>query len=258
MPESTRSGLGEFLRSRREKLSPEAVGLPNRRRRRTPGLRREEVAELAGIGVDWYVRLEQGRSVSPSVTTLDALARVLHMDDTEKKHLRVLAHAPSRHPFVREHVPEAIQHLIAGLDRPAYVTGRRLDLLAWNDAASELFTGFDRVPDEDRNTLVYLLLDPQARHLFGPGWSEEARRVVAQFRATHDLWAADPSFADLSTRLRRDCPEFAAWWAQHSIVTSGNGQKTLRHPAQGVRTFGYATFQANDHPALKLSIYTPL
>ncbi|GAA1878846.1 helix-turn-helix transcriptional regulator [Streptantibioticus ferralitis] len=258
MPESTRNGLGEFLRSRREKLSPEAVGVPDRRRRRTPGLRREEVAELAGIGVDWYIRLEQGRAVSPSVATLDALARVLRLDDVEKDHLRALARGPRHRPFVRERVPEAIQHLIMSLDQPAYVTGRRWDLLAWNDAAAELFIGCDRLPDEDRNILVYLLLDPQARRLFGPGWSAEAQRVVAQFRTTHDLWSADPAFVDLSTRLRRNCPEFAAWWEQHSILTSGNGQKTLHHPEQGVRTFSYTTFQANEHPALKLSIYTPL
>src|SRR4051812_35444360 len=117
MPESTRNGLGEFLRSRREKLSPEAAGVPDRRRRRTPGLRREEVAELAGIGVDWYIRLEQGRAVSPSVTTLEALARVLRLDETEKDHLRALARRPHhQRPFVRERVPEAIQHLITSLD----------------------------------------------------------------------------------------------------------------------------------------------
>jgi hypothetical protein len=103
-----------------------------------------------------------------------------------------------------------------------------------------------------------MLLDPQARRLFGPGWPEEARRVVAQFQTTHDLWASDPAFIDLSTRLRRDCPEFAAWWEQHHILSSGNGQKTLHHPEKGVLTFTYATFQANDHPALKLTVYTPL
>ncbi|MFG2226658.1 hypothetical protein [Streptomyces sp. NPDC048644] len=180
------------------------------------------------------------------------------MDEAEKDHLRVLARGPRRRPFVREQVPEAIRHLIAGLERPAYVTGRRLDLLAWNDAAAELFTDFGRLPDEDRNVLRYLLLDPQARRLFGPGWPEEARRVVARFRTAHDLWPADPSFVGLAAGLRRDCPEFAAWWTQHPILTSGNGRKTLHHPEQGVRTFSYATFQANDHPALQLSLYTPL
>src|SRR5437879_3101972 len=119
MSESTRNGLGEFLRSRREKLSPEEVGVPDRRRRRTPGLRREEVAELAGIGVDWYVRLEQGRAVSPSIATLDSLARALRLDDTEKGHLRALARSTRHRPFARESVPEAIQHLITSLDRPA-------------------------------------------------------------------------------------------------------------------------------------------
>src|ERR1700759_3683637 len=113
--------LGEFLRSRRERLSPEAVGLPDRRRRRTPGLRREEVAELAGIGVDWYIRLEQGRPVTPSVTTVDALARALRLTEPEHAHLRALAADASRRSFRIEHAPPAIERLVASLPHPAYV-----------------------------------------------------------------------------------------------------------------------------------------
>lgn len=256
MSETVRNGFGDFLRSRRGKLTPESVGLPAGRRRRTSGLRREEVAELAGIGVDWYVRLEQGRSVSPSTTTVSALARALRLDETEKRHLQALAANPQRRAFERETAPTITRRLVEGLGEPAYLTGRRWDLLAWNAAAAELFTDFGRRAEDDRKILVYLLLDPAARLRFGPGWAEQARHVVAQFRAVHDLWAPDAAFTDLSTRLRNGCPEFGVWWDAHQVVAGGAGRKTLHHPVNGPLTYDYATLQANEAPALRLSIYT--
>lgn len=259
MSEPAHSGLGGFLRSRRERLAPESVGLPERARRRTPGLRREEVAELAGIGVDWYIRLEQGRSVSPSPATIDALAAALRLDDTEQAHLRVLARLPGQEPFVREHPPNALRNLVEGLDRPAYLTGRRWDVLAWSPAADELFTGFGGLADDDRNVLVYLLLDPGARRLFGDGWADQARHVVARFRAAHDLWPADPAFTGLADRLHRDSPEFATWWERHDVGNAGGaGRKVLHPPTGGPIRFDYATFQADEDSALRLTIYTPV
>src|SRR5690349_22047169 len=127
--DDSKNQLGDFLRSRRERLTPKAVGLAPGRRRRTPGLRREEVAELAGIGVDWYVRLEQGRSVSPSATTVDALARALRLSKVEHGHLRALTRNSDHRRFVRETVPEALRHLVERLNQPAYITGRRWDVL---------------------------------------------------------------------------------------------------------------------------------
>ncbi|MEN3348316.1 MAG: hypothetical protein V7632_1951 [Bradyrhizobium sp.] len=123
MTTARQSELGDFLRSRRQKLTPKLVGIAIGRRRRTPGLRREEVAELAGIGVDWYIRLEQGRSVSPSTTTIDALARALRLSKAEHAHLRALAHDADRRPFVSETVPPAIRRAVESLNQPAYVTG---------------------------------------------------------------------------------------------------------------------------------------
>ena len=257
MADAGRSELGGFLRSRREKLDPAAAGLSNGRRRRTPGLRREEVAELAGIGVDWYIRLEQGRSVSPSVTTLNALARALRLGKAEHAHLRALARDTGRRAFVRESVPGTIRRMVEGLNQPAYVTGRRWDILAWNAAAAEVFTDFNAFAEADRNILLYVLVNPGARRLFGAAWANEAQRMVAQFRATHDLWAGDPAFVDLLARLRQGCPEFAGWWGAHDIRGVASGQKTLHHPTRGVLRFEHASFQANDDPALKLVIYTP-
>ncbi|HEX3995893.1 MAG TPA: helix-turn-helix transcriptional regulator [Acetobacteraceae bacterium] len=257
MADPRRGELGDFLRSRRDRLTPKIVGLPNGRRRRTVGLRREEVAELAGIGVDWYIRLEQGRAVSPSVTTVDALARALRLSKAEHVHLRALAHSAGRRPFVRESVPVTIGRVVGSLNQPAYVTGRRWDILVWNDAADEVFA-FSRLAEEDRNALICVLTNPNVRRLFGASWAGEAERMVAEFRATHDLWAGDPAFLELLDRLRRGCPEFASWWEAHDIRRGGTGEKRLHHPGKGLLRFAYATFQANDDPALKLVIYTPV
>lgn len=257
MADPRRVEFGDFLRSRRERLTPKSVGLAGGRRRRTAGLRREEVAELAGIGVDWYIRLEQGRSVSPSTTTVDALARALKLSKAEHAHLRALTRNPDRRVFVRESVPDAIRRVVESLNQPAYVTGRRWDVLAWNKAAEEVFT-FSRLPDEDRNILIIILTKPATRRLFGTSWNEQARRVVAQFRATHDLWADDPAFVELLARLRRESPEFTAWWKAHDVRASVSGRKQMSHPKKGLLRFEHASFQATDDPALKLVIYTPV
>lgn len=256
-PDQRRSELGDFLRSRREKLAPRPDTPANGRRRRTPGLRREEVAELAGIGVDWLIRLEQGRSVSPSATTIDALARALRLTKDEHTHLRALARTSVRKPFVRETVPETIVRLIDSLNQPAYVLGRRWDVLAWNGAAEKLFA-FSKIADENRNTLITVLTNPATRRLFGASWEAEAKRMVAQFRATHDFWAGDPAFADLLARLRQGCPEFARWWATHDIGAVAAGRKQINHPKKGVLRFEHSSFQTSDDPPLKLVIYRAL
>ena len=252
---SRQGELGDFLRSRRDRLTPKAVGLPDGRRRRTPGLRREEVAELAGIGVDWYIRLEQGRTVSPSAATIEALARALRLGKAEHKHLRALTPNADRRAFVPETVPSAVRRTVEGLNLPAYVTGRRWDILAWNAAADEIFA-FSRLPEGDRNILLTVLTNRATRKLFGASWEEEARRIVSQFRATHDLWAGDPAFRELLARLRQGCPEFEGWWETHDIGGVSAGRKSLSHPRKGRLKLEYASFQANDDPALKLIIYT--
>jgi len=248
--------LGDFLRSRRERLSPEALGLATLRRRRTPGLRREEVAERAGIGVDWYVRLEQGRAEGPSTTTIDALARALCLAPTEHSHLRALARLPARRAFRRETVPGTICSIVASLRQPAYVTGARWDVLAWNRAATRAITDFARIKEEDRNILLFVLTAPAARPLFGAEWAAIARRMVTQFRAAHDLWAGDPGFAGLVTRLARDSREFARWWNAHDVDEARAGRKVL-HRANRAFPFVHASFQSNDDPALRLVIYAP-
>ena len=262
MSDPRRSEFGDFLRSRRQKLTPHAAGLPDGRRRRTPGLRREEVAELAGIGVDWYVRLEQGRAVSPSAATVEALARALRLGAAEHAHLRALARDGGRRAWSLETVPDPVRRLVESLPHPAYVTGRRWDVLAWNAAASDTFGDFGAFPEPERNILLFVLAMPEGRRLFGDAWEEEARRMVAQFRAVHDLWAADPAFRDLLARLRGadssfSGPGFATWWDAHDVRTGSSGRKVLHHPERGVLRFEYSTFQCNDDSALRLAIYMP-
>ncbi len=257
MTDRSRTELGAFLRSRRERLTPLVAGLPDGRRRRTPGLRREEVAELAGIGVDWYIRLEQGRSVTPSATTVDALARALQLSGAEHAHLRALTGDAARAPFAPERVPATIVRLVDAMGVPAYVTGRRWDVLAWNEPADAIFA-FGAAAPQERNILISMLTTARSRALFGRGWSAEAQRMVAQFRATHDLWAGDPAFIALLERLSAGCSEFAGWWDAHDIRVGTSGQKVLTHTGAGPVRYEYATFQANDDPALKLAVYRPL
>jgi transcriptional regulator with XRE-family HTH domain len=257
MSEKARSELGDFLRSRREKLNPQDLGLVSGRRRRTVGLRREEVAELAGIGVDWYIRLEQGRSVNPSAATVDALATALRLNKVEHTHLRAMTRSADRHAFKTEVVPASLKAVINAIKQPAYVTGRRWDLLAWNSAAKDIFR-FDELAIDERNVLMLMLTRSASRRLFGTAWADEAKRMVAQFRTTHDLWANDPAFRELLLRLRKACPEFTAFWKPHDVRATASGEKLLNHPTKGLLRFEHTSFQSNDDPALKLVIYTPI
>jgi PAS domain-containing protein len=194
--------------------------------------------------------------VTPSLSTIDALARALRLTEMEHQHLRALAGGGGPKPFQPETAPPALLQVLQSLTQPAYVTGRRRDLVAWNAASDEIF-GFNQLAEDERNILVLMLTLPRSRELFGPGWAEEAQRIVAQFRATHDLWAGDPAFVALLRRLREGCPEFDAWWERHDVGRGVSGRKTLHHPTKGVIAFDHASFQFNDDPGLKLVIYTP-
>jgi PAS domain-containing protein len=201
------------------------------------------------------VKLEQGRAVSPSEETIESLGKALKLNTVEQKHLRSLAGAGRRDPFVREPVSPILRRIVEALSQPAYVTGQRWDVLVWNDAAAALLADFGRFAIEDRNILAFMLTDPAARRLFGEGWREEARRMVALFRATHDLWTGDPAFVALVERLSSECPEFVDWWISHDVAAPTSGTKLLIHPERGTLRFEYATFQANDDPQLKLALY---
>ena len=232
------------------------LGRNDGRRRRTPGLRREEVAELAGIGVEWYIRLEQGRDVNPSAATIDALATALRLTKTEHRHLRELARPTTRRPaFVREDVPPALRDMVTSMKEPAYVLGRRLDVLAWNTAAVDLLIDFQTIDDPHRNIAWIVLCHPDAKKVFGRDWPRQAERIVAQLRAAHDLFNNDTAFTTLVAELSEQSTKFRQWWAHHDVATSTSGTKTL-HQGNHVSTWTHHSFQSNDDPNLRLVIYT--
>lgn len=245
--------IGELLRRRREQTNPIELGFPPGRRR-TPGLRREEVAERAGISVDWYVRLEQGRESLPSKATVEALANALRLSAMERSHLLRLALGTSGRPFVRETVPAHVVDLVNGLSTAAYVIGARCDLLHWNRAAVGLFRDFAKVPVAERNTLLQLFVSPAVRSRY-PRWEEEARGALESFRVTYDFWSHAPEFNALVDELTARSPEFAQWWESHEIRPKPSGKKLMIHPELGRIRVAYSTFQSNDAPSQRLVLY---
>jgi transcriptional regulator with XRE-family HTH domain len=237
--------LGEFLRARRARVRPEDVGLPEGARRRVPGLRREELARLAGVSVDYYVRLEQGRASHPSAEVLDALARALLLDQAERRHLHELVSpsAPARRP---ESVRPALRQLLDRLDDvPAFVLDRRMNVLAWNHLAAALIVDFAELPPAHRNVVRFMCLDDRARDLY-PDWDRCARVNVGLLRRAAGLDPDDPQLAALVGELSLKSPEFARWWGEHEVSEKTYGTKRYRHPIVGELTVRYETFMLPD------------
>jgi len=252
--------LGAFLRSRRERLAPADVGLPAGARRRTPGLRREEIAMVAGVGTTWYTWLEQGRDVKPSSEVLAALGEALKLDAAEKRHLFILAGRPppSPRPLDPERVEAALQHTLTTLAiQPAYVMGRRWDVLAWNRAAEAVFVDYGALAGDARNVMHLLFTDPAHRRLL-VDWEELARVALGRFRADSAKYIGDPDFDRLIARLTAASPEFRAWWPERHVFRQLSGIKTIRHPIAGGMTFEHMSFSIDDGSDMKLIVYTPL
>jgi len=255
-----RRELAQFLRTRRERLSPEAVGLPTGSRRRTAGLRREELALLAGIGVTWYTRLEQGRDITVSPQVLESLARVFALDDAERNHLFVLAleQLPADPTPFTEIISSALQCILDTMGiYPAYVTNPRWDIVAWNQAACLVYTDFGELPPPERNILRFLFTNPLQRELLA-NWEKEARGMLALFRASTERYVGETWFKALVADLGQTSPEFRAWWPRHDIQAAHAGPKELNHPLVGRLVLQSSTFQAVDAPDLRMVIYTPL
>jgi transcriptional regulator with XRE-family HTH domain len=246
--------LGEFLRRRRERLTPRDCGLPASARRRTPGLRREEVAERSGISVDWYIRLEQGRDSLPSKATAEGLSRALKLGPTDRAHLFRLASPETPRTFTKETAPRNLVALVEGLNTPAYVVGARFDLLCWNRKAVELFRDYSKIPESKRNSLYQMFTAPEMKARY-PEWESEARGLLESFRATFDFWSDAPEFVTLAEELKSLSPEFRRWWKEHGIRLQPSGEKLMNHPKRGLIRMSYATFQCNDNPDIRLVAY---
>ncbi len=258
--ERRREELADFLRRRREDLKPSDVGLPEGGRRRTPGLRREEVATLAGVGATWYTWLEQGRDVRASFEVLEAIATALRLTPAERNHLIMLGRgegAPRCKPPA-ERVSPTIRRLIENLGpSPAYVLGRRWDYLAWNRASCAVFGDLGSVPRPARNHLWLTFMDHNRREVL-TDWDRSHQVMVAKFRADSARHIGDPSFDELIESLRQASPEFCKAWKRHEVARSGEGRKVLEHPVAGTLTFEHAVFNPAEAPEQRLILYTPV
>jgi transcriptional regulator with XRE-family HTH domain len=258
--ERRRAELADFLRRRRESIKPADVGLRGGGRRRTPGLRREEVAQLAGVGATWYTWLEQGRDVRASLEVLDALAAALRLTPAERTHLILLGRgeeAPQCKPPAERATP-SIRRLVQSLGpNPAYVIGRRWDYLAWNEAAQALFGDFAAIPKPARNHLWQIFMDGWRRETL-VDWEPSARLAVAKFRADSARHLGDPSFEELIHALRHSSRDFCTMWERHEVASTGHGRKQFRYPKLGTLLFEHAVFHPTDAPEQRLVLYSPV
>ena len=254
-----RQALADFLRQRRARLSPAEVGLPPGMRRRTPGLRREEVAQLANMGTSWYVWLEQGRDVHPSAQVLESLAQALRLTLNERRHLFLLAGQPlpPHASFLEERTSPELQQVLDDLNpTPAYAVGRRWDFLAWNKAADGLFAIAEASSPYAHNLVWRLFTSPTMRER--PNWEQVARGTLAEFRTASARYPGDRWFEELIEDLKRVSPEFRRWWPHHDVRSALDGHKAMEHPTLGHLEFEHITLQVLSNPDVRIMIYTPL
>jgi transcriptional regulator with XRE-family HTH domain len=255
--------LGQLLRSRRERLAPGDVGLPAGQRRRTVGLRREEVALLASLSTTYYTFLEQGRPVRPSAQVLDALAAALRMSAAERRYLHVLAGENGdggNHPNAAppERLDPAVADLVQRLEPyPTLVKGRRWDVLAANPAARELFADWQTPRTQERNLVRWMFTTDQAREVYLE-WEPEARALLGRFRLAAARYPDDPDVRALIAELQRDSEHVRDWWPRHDVTAMGSGSKKLRHPRSGPAEYSHVVLQVADHPDQTLVTYSPL
>jgi transcriptional regulator with XRE-family HTH domain len=251
--------LAAFLRSRRAKLQPSDVGLPQGvSRRRTPGLRREEVAQISGVGLTWYTWLEQGRDIPTSRQVIEALATALRLEPEDRAHLHVLASLPPPPPGeTTDRVFAAVHRMLDQLvPNPAYVINERFDMLAWNAAQAALWVDPGTVREPDRNLIWLMFTDLPVRKLVCD-WETSARHLLGRFRAGVGRHADDPNFADLAGRLRAASPEFAAWWEFYPVAEFDIAVNELDHPRIGRIDFDLLHMQVVEDPTLTVVVQTP-
>jgi len=254
---TTRADLSDFLKSRRARISPKTVGLPNGRRRLTPGLRREELADLAGVGLTWYTWLEQGRDIRVSAEVLTRIAAALKLEPAERTHLfRLAGHEPPALESAAEVLSPRLRRVLDSWDPyPAHITGRRRDVVAWN-RASDLVHMWSQLPIDRQNVLWALFMVPSARRLH-TDWEQQVPVSVAALRAEAGRDLGDPDYQALITELVHGSPEFAALWARQDVRGRLEGAKLFNHPQLGRLEFEYTPFEIIEQPSLRLYLFTP-
>jgi transcriptional regulator with XRE-family HTH domain len=254
---TTRAELSDFLKSRRARISPATVGRQNGQRRRTPGLRREEVADLAGVGLTWYTWLEQGRDIRVSPQFLAAVSRALQLEPAERAHLfRLAGQAPPAPEPVTDSLSPRLRRVLDGWDPfPAHVAGRRRDILAWNRTSDAIY-GWSRLPEHKRNTLWWAFMVPATRRLM-LDWEREVALAVAGFRADAGRDLVEADYQELITELLEGSPDFAAIWSRQDVRGRQEGRKRLQHPELGRLDLEFTIFHIAEQPSLRLYLYTP-
>lgn len=250
-----REALAAFLRTRRARLQPAEVGLPARNRRRTPGLRREEVAELANIGVSWYTLLEQGQDVHPSKQVLESLSQALRLSVNEERHLFLLAggEVPGKKMVEEEQVTPALQRIVNALNpHPAFLVGRCWNALTWNRAAELVFRFHEPCPPHTNN-IIWRFFQPEARSLYQE-WEKQAQSLVAQFRADYARYPGDVAFREIIENLQQASPQFCQWWEQQNVRGLPDGPQVMMHPLLGRLEFDHVTFQTSFSPDLRVKV----
>jgi transcriptional regulator with XRE-family HTH domain len=255
---SRRAELGEFLKARRAQVTPEAVGLPPGGRRRTPGLRREELAQLAGVGVTWYTWLEQGRSINVSGQVLDAVATTLGLNDLERAHLYSLAEATPVRPKTGVCADELVlAEILAALDPlPALITNRRFDILQPNKAYEDLFHDWHTLPCIHKNLLWCIVTEPLARKQL-LNYDTEVPYLVARMRSAYVEHIGDPDWETDLDRLRKLSPEFEQLWSKHEVADGEPRLRRVLHPVAGELSFTVTELAVPAHADLMLFVETP-
>ncbi len=257
-----RSELAAFLRSRRERITPEEVGLPPGLRRRTSGLRREEVAQLAGVGVTWYTWLEQGRPINASSQVLDAIARTLRLDPAEREHLYRLADVPDpatgagASPACPTITPELQEILDSLTPLPASIINERFDLLAWNDAYAAMWPGILNAPAGDRNTLWMVFTHPGCCHPY-VNRDEQLSSLVAQLRGAYGRHLGEPAWTSFVARLQAASTQFTQLWAEQHVASNMTYLKIFRHPAHPRMAMTTTSLGVLSLPGTRMVIYNP-
>ena len=247
-----RKELAEFLRARREATRPEQVGLPPGRGRRTPGLRREEVALLAGVSVTWYTWLEQGRRINASDDVLLAIGRALRLDDAGQEHLIALTDPGTASVEAPSEAPSALVRLLDSLmPSPAYVLGPHWEFVAWNTAQARLYPRIVELEPPRRNLLWVLFADTATRDLI-VDWDIHARQALAEFRSATSSVRHDPAMTELVAILTEESQEFAAWWPEHDVSGFETRLRRFSHPAAGELTFEYQQLTPAEWPYLRV------
>ncbi|GAB6495007.1 transcriptional regulator [Bacillus cereus] len=253
--------LGNFLKSRRNRLSPQDFGLPISSRRKAKGLRREEVAQLANIGVTWYTWIEQGRDIQVSIQALESLADALRLDKEEREHMFLLAHQqlPPEKPLkTDDEVSPVLQNFIDDLKfYPIYVTDQLWDVVTWNRVASAVFGDFETMSFKERNAVWRCFASQEYRTLLANDWEAHARRLLAQFRATCSRFVGEEWLKEVVEELMAISVEFQEWWPAHDVLGTPSGKKEIHHPIVGTLLFEHITFRVYDAPDLKLTMYRP-